>query len=85
MELILKAAIQEWLGYNGETLMIRLGLYKKGHQTVCSLLSWPQEESLLKISTLEMNAEEVAITEIRLGYAHFRKDCCPVPRFTVLL
>lgn len=30
-----------------------------------------------------MNAEEVAITEIRLGYVRFRKDC-PVPRFTVL-
>lgn len=84
MEFILKVAIQEWLRYNGEALMIRLEL-KRGHQTVCSLHSWPQEESLLKMSPLEMNTEEVAITEIRLGYVHFRKDCCPVPRFTVLL
>lgn len=29
MEFISKAAIQEWLRYNGEALMIRLGLYKE--------------------------------------------------------
>lgn len=41
MEFILEAAIQEWLRYSGEALTTRLGLYKKGHQTACSLLSSP--------------------------------------------